>query len=195
MKGITIGELRAFMEARNLSAEQVARDTRISNMTIRRLLKHDPKTSVPPKYELQIRTLLRGAPEIARPEAWLGLPELQSADFGSLLTEIEHSGENCKDVAQLEKDAKSKLSDPNVGRLLKENVQKLIRAVRSKKLGMKERAAALGALIYFVNPFDLIPDAVPGVGYIDDFAILVLVVALIAKATEKRGDEGTPRKA
>lgn len=36
--------------------------------------------------------------------------------------------------------------------------------------------AAAVALLYVLNPFDLIPDFVPGVGYVDDSAILMLVV-------------------
>ncbi len=37
---------------------------------------------------------------------------------------------------------------------------------------------ATGALVYFLNPLDAIPDAIPAFGYIDDAS----VVALIAKA-------------
>lgn len=36
--------------------------------------------------------------------------------------------------------------------------------------------AAAVALLYVLNPFDLIPDFVPGVGYVDDSAILMLVI-------------------
>ncbi len=36
--------------------------------------------------------------------------------------------------------------------------------------------AAAVALTYVLNPFDLIPDFIPGVGYVDDSAILMLVV-------------------
>ncbi|TJX15149.1 DUF1232 domain-containing protein [Tissierella creatinini] len=33
-----------------------------------------------------------------------------------------------------------------------------------------------GALIYFVSPVDVIPDFIPGIGYIDDIFIISLVV-------------------
>lgn len=36
--------------------------------------------------------------------------------------------------------------------------------------------AAAVALLYVLNPFDLIPDFVPGVGYVDDSAVLMLVI-------------------
>ena len=39
--------------------------------------------------------------------------------------------------------------------------------------------AAAVALLYVLNPFDLIPDFIPGMGYLDDTAVLMLVVRSI----------------
>lgn len=44
--------------------------------------------------------------------------------------------------------------------------------------------AAAVALLYVLNPFDLIPDFVPGVGYVDDSAILMLVVQSVRADVE-----------
>lgn len=43
----------------------------------------------------------------------------------------------------------------------------------------------LGAVIYFVNPFDLIPDFIPGLGFVDDTTILVWVMAQVKKEFDK----------
>jgi len=44
---------------------------------------------------------------------------------------------------------------------------------------LKEKAIVLGALGYFIFPFDVIPDFIPIVGYGDDFAVLFTVVKMI----------------
>jgi uncharacterized membrane protein YkvA (DUF1232 family) len=40
--------------------------------------------------------------------------------------------------------------------------------------------AAVGAVIYFVSPIDAIPDVIPGIGLVDDAAVLYFVVKAIA---------------
>ena len=40
--------------------------------------------------------------------------------------------------------------------------------------------AIVSGLIYFVSPIDLVPDIIPGVGQIDDAAVLVACLALVA---------------
>ncbi len=42
------------------------------------------------------------------------------------------------------------------------------------------KAALMGALAYFVLPFDLMPDVLPLLGYTDDAAILATAVRLVA---------------
>ena len=39
--------------------------------------------------------------------------------------------------------------------------------------------AIIGALIYFLSPVDLIPDIIPGLGYLDDVAVLGVAFKLV----------------
>jgi uncharacterized membrane protein YkvA (DUF1232 family) len=44
---------------------------------------------------------------------------------------------------------------------------------------------SLATIIYFLNPFDMAPDFIPGVGYLDDAVVLGFVVNSIKKDLEK----------
>ncbi len=44
---------------------------------------------------------------------------------------------------------------------------------------LKARATLFGALAYFILPFDVIPDFILGLGFTDDFAVLVTAVTLV----------------
>jgi len=41
------------------------------------------------------------------------------------------------------------------------------------------RAVLLGALAYFILPFDAIPDFIAGIGYSDDITVLLAAIALV----------------
>lgn len=42
----------------------------------------------------------------------------------------------------------------------------------------------LGAILYFLNPFDIVPDALPFIGYIDDVTILGWVISSLRSDIE-----------
>ena len=44
---------------------------------------------------------------------------------------------------------------------------------------------AIATLIYFVDPFDLIPDFVPVIGYLDDATVIAFVVESIRRDLDK----------
>ena len=66
----------------------------------------------------------------------------------------------------------------------------LVRLVRAwfgqeyREVPWQTIAIALGAIIYFVNPFDAIPDFIPGVGYLDDALVIGVTVKSIKTALD-----------
>ena len=44
---------------------------------------------------------------------------------------------------------------------------------------------SLATVIYFLNPFDVAPDFIPGIGYLDDAVVLGFVVNSIKKELDK----------
>ena len=43
----------------------------------------------------------------------------------------------------------------------------------------------VAALIYFINPFDLVPDFIPGLGLVDDLSILTFVINSVKNDIEE----------
>ena len=52
-------------------------------------------------------------------------------------------------------------------------------ALQSPALPKKDKAKIIAALAYLILPFDILPDAIPVVGVIDDAAILWAVLRLL----------------
>ena len=80
-------------------------------------------------------------------------------------------------AAKLVRDAvAAKPPDFVVERILK--LERLVEMLRDRewRLEGRDRERILAALAYFVDPDDLIPDRVPGIGYLDD-AIMIELVA------------------
>jgi uncharacterized membrane protein YkvA (DUF1232 family) len=199
MKIRTVSDLRYFLEANKFSPEIFAGGLKISGMTIRRLLVKSPTTLIPEKYHAALDQV-SGAPiELSLGnEALLGVEEIfgekTSRSFKDLIGELEESGKQCQDLKKLEEDSWTKLEDKNVGREFVALVKSLVQSLSSKNVSFQSKAIAAGALLYFINPLDLIPDTIPVVGYLDDFAVLSLAAALLLKARKKDGTKSPSAK-
>jgi uncharacterized membrane protein YkvA (DUF1232 family) len=68
--------------------------------------------------------------------------------------------------------------------------QLLISAVRDysrgayRKVPYRTVAVIAAALLYVLNPFDLIPDAIPGVGLLDDATVVGFALAMVEQDLE-----------
>ncbi|MDB5213570.1 MAG: hypothetical protein JWO86_1497 [Myxococcaceae bacterium] len=83
----------------------------------------------------------------------------------------------------------------------------LVRYFRDREASILGKLFVLAAVVYVISPVDLIPDAFPIVGWLDDMGVMSLAVAWmwkvvgryreapqLASATrEDRRDEGSPR--
>ena len=116
-------------------------------------------------------------------------------------------------LRQFNKEAKSYLKDnERLGYLLKEvltiakgrggklweDIQLLVRLVRASANGkytgvsVQTLAVIVASILYFISPLDLIPDFIPGVGYVDDAAVIAWVLRSIAEELDdfRRWEDG-----
>jgi len=54
-----------------------------------------------------------------------------------------------------------------------------------KQIPLGSIAAVAAAVLYFVSPIDAIPDFIPGIGYLDDAAVLLLCKKMVRGDLEK----------
>lgn len=80
-----------------------------------------------------------------------------------------------------EKDAE-KFADEHQGKSWYQNFRLLLDMLKDPdfKLSKKHLTLIAGALVYVAMPIDLIPDFLPGAGWVDDLALISYVVYLLS---------------
>jgi uncharacterized membrane protein YkvA (DUF1232 family) len=68
-------------------------------------------------------------------------------------------------------------SIPAVGRLL-------WKLTTDRRVPVKHKVILGGAAAYLLSPFDFIPDRIPGVGQLDDFAVVVAALDIVLNQTD-----------
>lgn len=172
----TVKDLKSYLAEAKVSPEEFAPRVQLSHMTIRRLLRESDKKEVPAKYHANFDAVTE--PRVAENPAGNYLPG-DAQDFSTLLTELEAKGKSVKDVKVVGEDLKKKLRLSQVGQGLRTRLETLFSAVKSKGTKPKFRLLALGAILYFVDPLDIVPDVLPAIGFIDDFSVISLVLGLM----------------
>ena len=61
-----------------------------------------------------------------------------------------------------------------------DKVQVLWRFIRDPEVAWAKKATAVGSLVYLVSPLDAIPDFIPAGGLLDDVAVILFVVQMLA---------------
>src|SRR3989304_720902 len=80
---------------------------------------------------------------------------------------------------------------PRVGRLgIGDKFRLAFDLFRDRRLGFAPRLLAAGLVLYLAMPFDIIPDFVPVLGYLDDLLIVVLAGGLILRSIPPHVLEG-----
>jgi uncharacterized membrane protein YkvA (DUF1232 family) len=166
-----VKDLRQGITQLGLSPEEFAKQTPISNMTVRRILRKSDNEIVPEKHAVHFTAAFLG--EVKR-----GAPATDLNDMNSVMDHLVQLSRQVESKDQLKSDLDEKVK----GRKFDENFLGLVKELKSvafQKKNLSVSFIAIGALIYFINPIDLIPDYLFPLGYVDDFGIMSLAVIKI----------------
>jgi uncharacterized membrane protein YkvA (DUF1232 family) len=127
-------------------------------------------------------------------DAWevLSMPEETPWLFDGAKREAERLAAKKEEISRLVQEALVK-AEKRRGRIARvwEDLQALVRLLKAWRRGaypvVPWRTIILGvaALIYFVDPFDLVPDFIPVVGYLDDATVIAFVIESIRRDLDK----------
>jgi len=183
----TIQDLKNYLALQGLSPEGFAREVKLSHMTIRRWLKKPDSFPIPEKYKPIMESHL--SQESGNfSSAASATAALQGFNLTELMDSVEETGRNYKDDGTLEGQLSDKLKGERFDKLMVQYVKKLFHAAVSKDTPLKTRAICVGALLYFINPIDLIPDHIPVIGYLDDFVVLSVAVNAVSNAVKEEDE-------
>ena len=175
---LTVGELKAGMNRLGVSAEQLAKIVPVSNMTIRRLQGKNDRELVPRKYAAHfLGALETGSAELVSVQDQI----IESKSMVNYLIKLS-SQEGSTQETKTKLQSKLKEADFDSGFLSK---VKDLKKFAFQRDNLKVSLIALGALIYFINPIDLIPDYLGPIGYVDDLGVMTLALAKIGEITRR----------
>ncbi|HOU54434.1 MAG TPA: YkvA family protein [Myxococcota bacterium] len=67
-----------------------------------------------------------------------------------------------------------------IGRAVLKPVLILYYTLQKPEVPVWAKTVIIGALAYFILPFDVVPDVIPGVGYSDDAGVLASAIGTVA---------------
>ncbi len=203
-----------LMQEAQLSPEQLARRMGLSGMTLRRWQRQSRNEALPLLYEkafvdavyelvaegqlgpdtrtVRAVTAQRHYMPSRQAIAYLGCSEamLREADDNPkrLIDCLAIIGANRTRQVQVDQ-GRQRLGDfKKLSTEWMARITRLCQVIRSQQLSAVDKLVAYGALFYLLTPFDLIPDAIPVFGLMDDFMILGAAVAYYTTAKQRESN-------
>lgn len=197
-----ISQISKISKDTGLSPEKLAVYFQVSNMTLRRWLKKGGTARVPSQYDTNIyqgilamvkdgvidkeHECVKEAYEFSQvlfANNSFMMMDLQAAQFENrgndedgLMDLCLRLGQRDDSLAYVQRNEHTLQDIEKKSPTIREKVSALWSVLKDNELQKTSKYVAVGALFYLAFPFDFIPDSVPGVGLLDDFAILSIAV-------------------
>lgn len=208
MTTMKVNQISKLIKDTGLSPERLAGYFQVSNMTLRRWLKKPITYKIPSQYETNLHqgilTLVRDGLLPKENEIVLEsydfmqtlstknsfmMMDLSVEQFEKGLQDEEGTVDLCLKLGQKEESLsyiqnnEEKLKEyEGKSTSFAEKISTLWNVLKSTDVQRTHKYVAIGALFYLLFPFDFIPDAIPGVGFLDDIAVLTIAVDYYLRA-------------
>jgi uncharacterized membrane protein YkvA (DUF1232 family) len=120
------------------------------------------------------------------------MPNQPPRGFAQAQNQAESAARDRNKTKQLLQDALNKAyRNRHQLKSIWENLMALCRMLKAwsngdyRSIPWRTIVLSLATIIYFLNPFDMAPDFIPGVGYVDDAVVLGFVVNSIKKELDQ----------
>ena len=189
-------QLFSIIDNAGWSCETAANRLGVSHMTLRRWRAKPPKEQLPKMYARSFAPVFNelaseggaSAGSVARAVGEsnaepfrqtlkrLGFPDdLMSRKSGgrtALIDGLSKVGDSKERKETVDRSKPKLASFRALGSEWKERISAMSMVIRSGDLLATDKLVAYGALFYLLMPMDLIPDTIPAIGLLDDFAVL-----------------------
>lgn len=98
------------------------------------------------------------------------------------------SEEKIQEIIKNEKSLFEKAGSVSL-RKFKDKISAMYKMLKDPSASPVNKVIAAIALLYIINPIDIIPDIIPGLGYLDDIAMILIAVGMLGSAIKKYMDK------
>lgn len=171
MKKFKTADLKKLLSDTNKSPEELSKSIPISNMTIRRWLKKKDTFVLPEKYQIFFNS-----PEGSE----FSVSDQVISKISNIDDQLLKDGKGVEVDQEFLKSVLRYLKRFGSKNVIFQNAMTLLKIIKSNN-NHKAQLIALGALVYLLNPIDLIPDTLGPIGYIDDIGVMTYAIAKISE--------------
>lgn len=104
-----------------------------------------------------------------------------------------YTAEDLEDILKKEEELWKK-ADGSALEKVKEYIDAMYKLLKDPKAEWKHKVISIGALLYVINPIDIMPDFIPIVGYVDDVSAVMIAIKSLGAAIEKYRREEVSNK-
>jgi uncharacterized membrane protein YkvA (DUF1232 family) len=208
MKQPRLSDFLKILELTGLSPEALSGYFGIASITLRRWKESPRNKPIPQVYQQAIaegvyRLLIEKKLDASSPDVTRFLATLPTLSFEAAIrslgaedllqaegkadynekfcSALSHIGMSEAHRSEVEANREKIRGFQKLSREWSDRVSALSKVVFSAKLSSLDKMVAYGALFYLIFPLDLIPDHIPVVGLLDDYAVLGIAAAYYLK--------------